>query len=628
LRSFLAPLRPLAPLLAVALLPLACKARRLALEPVPGCQRCHGGNGSAAPPGSVAGYTETTARPVGAHRQHLADGSIRRAIPCEECHVVPTRIDGHFSDGAATLTWNGTLAGARGAAPSWDPEAARCRNVYCHGGTLDGGTAKDPIWTQVDGTQKTCGSCHGDPPGPHSAFRDAWDCHRCHPGTVLARAAPSDPALIDVAAGKHVDGNLDLPSAETCDLCHDLPPDTGAHRAHADPVSVATVSYGSLAVLEDVSPSGGTRYEFGCGHCHPLDPADHRADMGNDGLPDVVLAPPAPPVAGDELKARNQAAASYDPGPGTCSGVYCHSSGQETPEWADRDGDGLPDPTPPWTAPPGTLGCAGCHGNPPQYASGGEGSATANSHVGFDDAPPEFQWEWGHFAGMPGAYHTSKHGGGDPLTWGPGQRASPITCQACHSDTVDPSKVRSGGFFYFDPGGDYDLSPAGDPSRGISSSWQAGQCVTCHAAELGSGGRARPLRHVNGKREVTFDRRTALPDGYDAGLPPLASSDPVRPYTLTTRAGAVLTLTFADCVGAPEPSCGVAADVVMRDAVGGDPVLTFTLEHATYDPATKTCTAVACHLDRQQQVESLALPPLRWGASYSWFTACSACHQY
>ncbi len=44
--------------------------------------------------------------------------------------------------------------------------------------------------------------------------------------------------------------------------------------------------------------------------------------------------------------------------PRTCSGIYCHSSGQATPAYVAA--------TPAWDA-PGALRCDGCHANPPNY---------------------------------------------------------------------------------------------------------------------------------------------------------------------------------------------------------------------------------------------------------------------
>lgn len=615
-RSFARLALALAAPLALAVTALTgCDARPIA-DATPPCLRCHGSDGLSAPPRSVRGLVETTDRPVGAHRRHLGDGPIRAAVACEECHVVPARIEGHFADGAATITWSGALARAQGANPAWDPASETCSGVYCHGATLAGGTAKAPVWTRVDGTQRTCESCHGFPPPSHASFRDALLCHRCHSQTVRP------DYTIDVAGGQHVDGTLDLSLEGACNFCHDAPPDTFAHRAHVNPALPSTVAYGSLATLEDVSPSGGTRYEFGCGQCHPLDPADHFSDAGGDGLPDVVLSPAG---AFDRLKARNDPAAAWDPVARTCSGVTCHSSGQEAPAFVV---------SPPWDGPPGSLGCGGCHGNPPQYPSGGAGAVDANSHVDLDleqlsGAAWEPAWEFGHFVGLPGANHSSKHGGAPP--WDPVPAAAPITCQACHFETVDPANVRAGGgFFYFDASGDYDLRPAGLAGREAYSSWQSSQCATCHAADPGAG-RVLPLRHVNGRRDVAFDRRTSLPPGYGPGLPALATADPVRPYYMTTSPPTSLDLAPADCATNPVPSCDLASDVVMRDVAGGGaPVLTLTLEHAAWDPATKTCSSVACHLERQRQVDAGTKAPLRWGAPYYYLdgvTTCTGCHE-
>ncbi len=559
--------RPCAVALAIAALAATGCARELA-EGTPACERCHGGGGLAAPPRSVHGLTATTERAVGAHRQHLVDGTICGAIRCDECHVVPTEIDGHFggsTDGRATVTF-GELARARSAAPQWDHDAATCSAVYCHGATLDaGGIGTTPVWTVVDGTQKTCGSCHGYPPTnprhPQGAL--AASCHLCHSGTVL-----EDQVTIDVAGGRHVNGTIDFGSTGGCGGCHAAPPATGAHRVHANPPSVSAVAYGDLHVLEDVSPGGGAQYDFGCGHCHPLDAALHM-----DGTVEVVLAPEA--GAAGTLKARNAADAAFDGAGLTCSGVYCHSSGQETPAYA---------PTPSWV---GTmaLGCNGCHANPPRYDSGGVGAANANSHL----VLASDGWESGHFGGMPGPWHTSKHGRSD---WG--EDAAPITCQTCHAETVDPASTAPGGFYWLDTTGNYDLGGL----LGYA-------CESCHTGAAGAppqgSGKVLPLRHVNGRRDVIFDPRTTLPDL--SWLPP-APYTPTRPYWVTNEATGI---TF------PDPAI---PDAEVVGTTAG--TLSLHLASARYDASTKTCTSVACHLQQTQ---------VTWGAPNDW-NACSTCHPF
>lgn len=386
--------------------------------------------------------------------------------------------------------------------------------------------------------------------------------------------------------------------AETpvCLRCHGFPPDTGAHLAHARPPP-GTFAV-DLHLAEDDGPLAAG-YDFGCAHCHPaIDPGAHVSMPGgtaSDPVRRVVLAPPDPAVPGDRLKARNHPDAAYDPASGTCAGVYCHSSGQEAPSF-DRDGDLALDRTPPWRRDPalGPLDCDGCHGNPPRYPSGGAGAPDANSHLVLADDG----WESGHFQGMPGPWHTSKHGGNwtDPPR--PTENdAAPITCQACHADSVDPGAAGPSGFYWLDTTGDYQL-PGGDPGRLASPIYARLQCTACHdgAAAVAGAGRMLPLRHVNGRRDVAFDARTVLPA---LSWLPASPSTPTRPYWVTNAAPGV---TF------PDPA--------IPDAFLQGTTLSAHLASARYDAATKTCASVACHLAQTE---------VTWGAPHG-FAACSACH--
>ncbi len=568
------------------------------------CYRCHGGeNGNAAPP-RTAGDPATAALAVGAHQQHLTGTRLRAPIACDECHVVPGHdwpsVKAHV-DGTAGVSFPGVLAwSGRGAAPAWNPATRTCTGTYCHGATLnDGGRVAAPDWTLLDGTQVLCGACHGFPPvnGIHPQGAGAAACHTCHPTT-----AGADDASI-VAGGTHLDGKIDAPNG--CAGCHPagVPPPTGAHLAHVFLANPADGVYGDLRILADTVAPGtaplaaGRRYFFGCGYCHPTD----EATFHRNGTVDVQLDPAAAPGT---LRGRNAAGAAYAPATGTCSGVYCHSSGQADPVYAD---------TPGWSS-GATLSCAGCHGDPPAYASGGAGSATANSHVGLDGSG----WETGHFAGMPGPAHNSKHGGGDPAIWQGGAAASPISCEVCHAATVDPAaRIADGRFYYYDPTGDYSYDGVGDPrlprsgdlTRFGTSAWAASQCTTCHSVPADArGGRVLPLRHVDGTRDVVFDRRTALPAGYPADLPPLATADPIRPFYVYAFGLSRYTL---------------PADAALRDVAGttapAPQALTLHLASASYDPATRTCSAVACHLAQAQ---------VAWGAPFEapGSTFCSSCH--
>lgn len=373
-----------------------------------------------------------------------------------------------------------------------------------------------------------------------------------------------------------------LAVSNQCDPCHGAPPATGAHLLHATPASTAALAYGAVHVLEDVAPGAATttRYDFGCGSCHPLDPARHGAARAQVDL-DPAGAPPG------SLRARNLAGARYDPVTRTCSGVACHASGQDAVALGALDPVALASTyrtTPRWDAPAGALGCEGCHGNPPRYPSGGAGAPDANSHLVLATGA----WESGHLLGLPGAFHGSKHGG---ITAGEG--AAPITCQTCHADTVDPSATGPSGFYWLDTTGSYQL-PGGDPSRLALAEYAALRCTTCHdgVRAAAGAGRVLPLRHVNGRRDVVFDRRLAVPPLPGA---PSGTSAPTRPYWV---------------------SDGSPGGALPLDATYDGTTLSLHLGSAAYDPATKSCTSVACHLSETT---------VRWGTPHG---TCTRCHSF
>jgi predicted CxxxxCH...CXXCH cytochrome family protein len=565
----------------IAALLAACGDARLSASAKPsgGCSSCHGGAQNPAPPFALSGATVTTEVAVGAHQLHLRDTPIRSAIPCAECHLVPAAADspGHLDSSPAEVTF-GPLATHGGAAmPSWtrSPDA-RCSGVYCHGATMRSPPPQGPTWTFAQepdpGRPGICATCHGwPPPAPHAQLTG---CNGCHGQTVLA------DATIDLLGGKHVDGVLQVTVSGGCAGCHGYPPATGAHAIHFGLTGVAASgSYGDLTVLQDRYPAATpvtapAVYAFGCGHCHPLDAAKHL-----DGTVEVEVQDAAAPAG--SLKARSAPAAAYSGG--ACSGVYCHSSGQESPSWSKPYGG-------PAIASPGwnsglSLGCNGCHDDPPAYPSGGAGAVDANSHVGLADDGYEF----GHFGGLPGPFHSSKHGGD---SWGPSDDAAPMTCQMCHAATVDPANTGPSGFYYLDTNGAYQL-PAG--LLGYA-------CASCHLpgdpTKPTGGGRTLPLRHVNGTREVVFDARATI--GAISWLP-AAPNTPTRPYWVTNAM----------------PGSGLPTGAIYDGAT-----MSLHLQGTAYDPATKTCSAAACHLEQTS---------VRWGRPYEYLSsgpnfACGLCH--
>ncbi len=429
------------------------------------CTSCHGDaqQNQPAPPQDTQGGTATARRGVGAHRAHLGPSSWHHEVQCTDCHAVPQAVDdpGHIdSPLPAELTWS-FLATARGAAAAFDGNTC---TVYCHGVTIDGGTLKTPTWTTVNGSQAQCGTCHSLPPGGSHPVNPA--CNTCHAAVIAADGGWVDPSL-------HVNGIVE--AAGGCGTCHDLPPNTGAHRVHVGLAGDAGAAYGSVTTA--ASLTNPTAYAFGCGNCHPVNPARHM----NGGLAEVELYDP---TAGG-LKALHPANASYVPGGsqlldnfnlrytlGTCSNVYCHSD----PSYATPAGVPRPDvdfaftgypvaypayaltvgrtyATVAWSA--ANPGCGGCHGFPIRTRAPQVTAMAGQSHSYLDAAGAE-----------------SGHGFNHNLS-------APLSCRTCHNQTV---------------------TAANAVSR------TAGVSVYGAVPIVGFG------RHVNGRPDVVFD--TANPVTY------------------------------------------------------------------------------------------------------------------
>lgn len=293
-------------------------------DPQAGCSMsCHGDSDSNAPPRSTAGLMETTATQVGAHRAHLQAASTwRRAIACSDCHSVPAEVGsaGHMDgDGKAELMFSAIA----GTGAMWN--GTTC-TTQCHGSAALGGSRPVPVWTTVDGTQSTCGSCHGaPPPAPHPADNN---CAKCHPTMEEGSLTFRDPA-------SHIDGKVDVVGSGAtggCTSCHgstnsappkDLDgntaptmPGVGAHQAHLT-----------------ASP---WRRAINCSSCHVV-PQTSDAPGHRDG--DNVAE-----LRFDTLNPQ----ATYAVATSTCTNTYCHGNGRTSVSSKS------------WIT-PGKLACNGCH---------------------------------------------------------------------------------------------------------------------------------------------------------------------------------------------------------------------------------------------------------------------------
>lgn len=313
---------------------------------------CHGrSSGNAAPPLSLRGLTASSDPGVGAHQEHLGPSSWHAEVACAACHKVPQAVGdpGHIDSTAPAEVIFSQPANSGGLTSHWD--GAACQ-TYCHGASLSGGLATSPVWTQVDGSQKRCGACHGVPPPtkpsgePHSQSTDCSLCHGAvmagdgtfaHPelhinGTIEAEAVHDSEWYVFPSGGTHRAGFLSNPSSCSEARCHgtDLlgaggPSCSKCHSgwntdctfchggtdndSGAPPVGVsgdaAAIGAHTAHVTQDNHPA------YSCDVCHPAR-ADARDEGHIDGFPAEV-----------ELHGL-AAGATYDYATKRCSNVYCH----------------------------------------------------------------------------------------------------------------------------------------------------------------------------------------------------------------------------------------------------------------------------------------------------------------
>jgi len=289
-------------------------------DPQAGCaMACHGADTSNAPPKALAGALDTTAVGVGAHQAHLNPAPAwHRKVECADCHAVPADVGspGHMDgDNKAELTFSATAG-----VSMWN--GTTC-TTGCHGNAAWGGTKPNPMWTLVDGTQSTCGSCHGAPPPPPHPTE--MNCASCHPTMEENSLVFRDPA-------SHINGVIDLtdPGATGgCTSCH------GSATSSAPPKDLAGAMTGAKVGAHQAHLKASTwRRAMPCSSCHVVPvTSDAPGHRDGDNLAEVRF---------DTMNPVGAYAA------GTCSTNYCHGNG--------RGGNG----TITWQA-AGPLPCTGCH---------------------------------------------------------------------------------------------------------------------------------------------------------------------------------------------------------------------------------------------------------------------------
>jgi predicted CxxxxCH...CXXCH cytochrome family protein len=305
----------------------------------PACDGCHGSAESEAPPPGLwleGSKSATTERGVGAHAVHLTPGSLAGVVPCASCHVVPAEVDdpGHMDDALpAEVVFSG-LALARKTKAAWDGQ--RC-TVYCHAGKEPGGKVTRPRWTLVDGTQKACDACHGDPPSGKN-HPQVSNCDACHGKVVDAKKV-----IIDLQ--RHIDGKVDVDDAKLCNACHgstvnDAPPqDTQGNTA----VTARGVGVHQAHVKGSANHAG-----MACNECHLTPTAVADPGHTDTSLPAEVTFGKVATGAQRSLGRKPV----WDTTALTCASTYCHDlveGGAPKPSWNKAQ----------------AMVCGSCHGLPP-----------------------------------------------------------------------------------------------------------------------------------------------------------------------------------------------------------------------------------------------------------------------
>jgi predicted CxxxxCH...CXXCH cytochrome family protein len=197
------------------------------------CNTCHGNFLAAAndtiswaPPKSLANDSLASARGVGAHQQHLVSTLMVSGmkVDCKECHIIPATVSapGHLGSAPAEVFFGGSLAslktnnGAVIPTPSYNSTGGTCNNTYCHGYFKNGNLTNAPTWNIVDGSQKKCGSCHGNPAtgnprpvtGPHQFYADGDVCQDCHVIGNQATAMYANGQWTITDKAHHINGML------------------------------------------------------------------------------------------------------------------------------------------------------------------------------------------------------------------------------------------------------------------------------------------------------------------------------------------------------------------------------------------------------------------------------------
>ncbi|HEY0464010.1 MAG TPA: CxxxxCH/CxxCH domain-containing protein [Polyangiaceae bacterium] len=301
------------------------------------CKICHGSDKNEAPPLDTLGNTQVSAIGVGAHQVHLSGGANGRPLACQECHLVPEKVeDPTHADGLPAEVMFTGVARTEDHTPAWDESSATCGGTYCHSPS-PGEMRNSPLWTQKKSLD--CASCHGLPPAlPHPQSANCASCH----GAVVAA---DNRTIIDKA--RHVNGVVNVSVNDSCTNCHGSmdpapPVDTSGQTATAQPGVGAHQTH-----LRGTKRSRAVP----CNECHLVPQKVLDSGHLDSALPAELTFSGVALAAGAKPEYVG----------GTCQSTSCH--GAVSPAGYPMGGTNT---TPTWTRVNGSqAACGTCHGLPP-----------------------------------------------------------------------------------------------------------------------------------------------------------------------------------------------------------------------------------------------------------------------
>jgi predicted CxxxxCH...CXXCH cytochrome family protein len=193
-----------------------------------------------------------------------------------------------------------------GMASSFDANAGTC-TTWCHGSAAFGGKNPTPLWTKVDGSQASCGSCHGaPPPTPHP---QDTNCASCHPTMNPGSMTFLDPS-------RHIDGTIDVIGGSNgggCSSCHGSADNSAPPKDLSGDTARSAQSVGAHQVHLGTSP---WRRAMPCSSCHVVPTqTDSPGHRDGDNVAEVKF---------DTMNPLG----TYTVSNATCSNNYCHGTGR------------------------------------------------------------------------------------------------------------------------------------------------------------------------------------------------------------------------------------------------------------------------------------------------------------